>query len=122
MLYHTASQPLQFALMLLAGMLISAATLGFAALRRLMCAGVLLSLICDLFLGAVWAGIFCGALVIASRGSLRAFHILAACAGAALFHSALAVPAGQLLAKLHARLRRAGSRAMQLRLFRILLK
>lgn len=92
MLYHTAAQGSEFALMLLAGMLMSAAACAFSAVRRLTCAGRLLSLACDALMGAVWAALGCACLLVASRGSLRLFHLLAVASGAALFHAAAAVP------------------------------
>lgn len=100
MLYHTSAQAGEFAVMMLSGMLMAAASLPFAALRRLMCAGWLLSLVLDMIMGICWAAIGCGALLLASRGSLRFFHIPATAAGAVLFHAAAAAPVGRLCAYL----------------------
>ena len=106
MLFHTSAQAGEFALMMLAGLLMAAACLPFAALRRLMCAGRLLCLFLDMLMGACWAAIGCALLLPASRGCLRLFHLPAMAAGAALFHAAAAAPVGGLCA----RLRRVGTR------------
>lgn len=92
MLYETSSQALEAPVMMAAGMGMAAASLVFHMIRRLICAKLWLSLACDIMMGVVWSIIFCGALTAANRGSLRLYHILAAGAGAALFHGALGVP------------------------------
>lgn len=121
MLYHTLSQPLQLALMLAAGMLMYASSLAFAGLRRLMGAGPALSLVCDALMGMVWAAIFCGTLTCASGGSLRAFHIVSAAAGAALMRAAVALPAAALKSACRV-LTRALRRAGDTQLIRALLR
>ena len=92
MLYQTAFQPMEAPLMMLTGMVMAAAALLFHMLRHVICAGKLLSLISDIFLGTVWSAIFLTGLTIANRGSLRLYHILSAAAGAMLFHAAIGVP------------------------------
>ena len=92
MLYETAYQALEAPLMILSGMCMTAAAMLFRGLRRLICAGTWLSLICDAAMGLIWSIIFCTALTIASRGVLRLYHILCTAAGAALFRAAFGIP------------------------------
>jgi len=92
MLYSTSSQALQLPLMILTGMLIGGVSLVFRGIRRLICAGIWLSLICDILMGAVWAVIFCAGITVADSGRLRLFHVLAAAAGAAMFNAAFSAP------------------------------
>ena len=92
MLYYTASQPLEFIALMLAGMAVAAVSLLFSLARRLMCAGRWLSLASDMLMGVVWAVIVCFSLTITCRGRFRLYHLAAIAAGAALFHAAMAVP------------------------------
>lgn len=93
MLYTTAYQAYEVPVMLLAGMGMAAAGLIFRWIRHVICAGPLLSLICDMLMGCVWAAVFLAGLTAANRGSLRLYHILSAAAGAMLFQAAIGIPA-----------------------------
>ncbi len=93
MLYATASQALQVPLMILTGMLIGAVSLGFHAVRQLLCAGFWLSLICDIIMGLLWAVVFCAGVTIADSGRLRLFHVITAAVGTSIFYYAFSVPA-----------------------------
>lgn len=96
MLYKTAYQALEAPLMMLAGMAMAAAAMLFRLLRRAVCAGKWLSLICDMLLGAVWSALFLAGLTAANMGSLRLYHMLSAAAGAMLFRAAVCIPAREL--------------------------
>ena len=99
MLYTTAYQAYEVPVMLLAGMAMAAAGLFFRLVRHVICAGTALSLICDIMMGAIWAGIFLAGLTATNRGSLRLYHILSAAAGAMLFQAAIGIPAVKLCRK-----------------------
>ncbi|MBQ4090446.1 MAG: spore cortex biosynthesis protein YabQ [Clostridia bacterium] len=122
MLYETSSQALEAPLMVLAGMGMGGVSLLFQLVRHVLCAGVWLSLICDMLMGVIWSAIFCGALVIANRGNLRLYHILSACAGAALFQAALGVPVRTVCGKLCIKWKHMADKARQNRLIRALIK
>ena len=122
MLYETASQALEAPLMMLAGMVMAGASLFFHMIRHLICAGRWLSLVCDILMGVVWSVIFCGALIMANRGSLRLYHILSAGAGTALFHAALDVPVRSICGKACMRWRDICRRIRQSRAMQVLLK
>lgn len=96
MLYYTASQPLEFIALMLAGMAVAAVSLLFSMARRLMCAGRWLSLASDILMGVVWAIIVCFSLTLACRGRFRLYHLAAITAGAALFHAAMAAPLSRI--------------------------
>lgn len=96
MLYYTASQPLEFIALMLAGMAVAAVSLLFSMARRLMCAGRWLSLASDILMGVVWAIILCFSLTLACRGRFRLYHLAAIAAGAALFHAAMAAPLSRI--------------------------
>lgn len=101
MLYYTASQPLEFIALMLAGMAMAAVSLLFSLARRLICAGRWLSLASDMLMGVVWAVIVCLSLTLACRGRFRLYHLAAIMAGAALFHAAMAVPLSRICSCLH---------------------
>lgn len=96
MLYYTASQPLEFFALMLAGMALAAVSLIFSLTRRLICAGLWLSLVSDILMGVVWAVIVCFSLTLACRGRFRLYHLAAIAAGAALFHAAMAAPLSRI--------------------------
>ena len=75
--------------MLLAGAAVGLVTLAFSWLRRLMRAGFLISLACDVLMGLLWAILVCASLVVACRGRARAFHFLGMALGCALFLAAV---------------------------------
>ena len=81
-----------FVWMVAAGALIALWYGLLAALRRLLAAGLWLSLAADLAFGAGAAAIFCGALVAANYGRLRLYAVLAALLGFGLCASALFSP------------------------------
>ena len=100
MLYSTHSQALQLPLIMLTGMAMGAISLCFRGVRRLVCAGFWLSLLCDILMGTLWGAVFCVGVAIADNGKLRLFHIVSALCGAALFHAAFTVPAGKLFSRI----------------------
>ena len=122
MLYSTHSQALQLPLILLTGMLMGAVSLLFRGVRRLICAGFWLSLVCDILMGILWGGVFCAGVVIADNGRLRLFHIIAALCGAALFHVAFAIPAAGLTSHIALFLERACRYLSKNRLLRAIFK
>ena len=85
MLFATVGQASIFLWMLAAGMLIGAWYALLAGLRRLLCAGVWLGLMCDLAFGLGAALLFCLALYAANYGALRLYAALAALMGFGLF-------------------------------------
>ncbi|MGI6239860.1 MAG: spore cortex biosynthesis protein YabQ [Christensenellales bacterium] len=89
MLYDTLPQAIEFAAMLLAGAAMGAAALALSYVRRLMRAGLILSFVCDLFLGVLWAILACAALTIACRGRARVYHFAGMALGGALLYAAL---------------------------------
>lgn len=99
MLYITSSQIFEFPFMALAGMLMYLAAMLFGILRRLICAGMWLSTICDIFLGIVWAVILCIGVTAAAHGRIRAYHLLAAISGAAVIRLALHASAAELFSR-----------------------
>jgi len=101
MLYSTASQALEFPLLMLTGMLMAAVSLAFHTVRRLLCAGLCLSLICDIMMGILWALIYCAGIIAATGGQSRTYHILSAALGAGIFHGAMALPLRKSAALLH---------------------
>ncbi len=122
MLYATHSQALQLPLLLLTGMLMGAASLCFRGVRRLICAGFWLSLVCDILMGIVWGIIFCAGVVIADNGRLRLFHIVSALCGAALFHVSFAIPALGIAARAYRLFARIGRCIAKNRLLRAVFK
>lgn len=108
--------------MMLAGMVMAAAGLIFHMLRHVICAGRWLSLICDIFLGAVWSVIFLAGLVMANRGSLRLYHIFSAAAGAMLFHAAIGMPLRHIAARICRRARSLSKKLCQNRFIQALIR
>lgn len=96
MLFETIGQYRIFLWMLAAGMLIGAWYGLTAALRRLLRAGVLLGLLCDVGFGLGAAAIFCLALYTANYGTFRIYAALSAALGFAIFTLG-AFPAGKKL-------------------------
>lgn len=92
MLFATAGQGWVFLWMMAAGALIGAWYALLAALRRLLRAGLWLSLAADTAFGAGAAAIFCAALVAADYGRVRLYAVLAAALGFALFAGAAWAP------------------------------
>lgn len=117
MLYITSTHLLEFAFMLLTGMVLFGICLLFAALRRAMCAGIWLSLVCDILMGVIWAAIFSLAVTLASEGRIRLYHPLSAALGAAIAKGALCIPTG-CYAGIRKQLRRLG----ETRFIRMLIK
>ena len=85
MLFSTLGQQRVFLWMLVSGMLIGAWYGCLACLRRLLAAGVWLSLMCDLLFGLGAGAIFCAALVTANYGALRLYAVAAALMGFMVF-------------------------------------
>ena len=98
MLFATAGQGALFIWMMACGAVIGAWYVLAAGLRRFICAGFWLTLICDLVFGAGCAAIFIFFLVTGCYGRVRLFEIIAALLGALLFAFA-AAPALKWLEK-----------------------
>ena len=79
--------------MLAAGAVIGAWYACTAALRRLLCAGPLLSLLADLAFSVGAATVFCLALYLANYGSLRLYAVLASALGFTIFAVGIFPPA-----------------------------
>ena len=93
MLFSTVGQGWEFVWMIAAGAAIALWYALLAALRRLLVAGLWLSLAADLAFGEGAAAIFCAALVAANYGRLRLYAVLGALLGFMLCASALFAPA-----------------------------
>ena len=96
MLFSTIGQGWVFLWMTAAGAAIGAWYALTALARRLLGAGLWLSLAADAVFGLGAAALFCGALVIADYGRFRIYWLLATGVGFACF-AAAAFPAGQRL-------------------------
>ena len=88
----------------MAGALIGAWYGVTAALRRVMAAGLWLSLAADIAFGAGAAALFCGALVTANYGQVRLYAVLGALLGFALFTLGVARPARSVIGRCFDRL------------------
>ena len=106
MLFATVGQGWVFLWMAAAGALIAAWYGVLAGLRRLLAAGLWLSLAADVAFGAGAAGIFCAALVAANYGRVELYAVLAAALGFALFAGAAFDSARGAAAAIVRRLRR----------------
>ena len=96
MLFETLGQHRVFLWMMAAGMLIGAWYACAAGLRRLMRAGALLSLLCDILFGLGAGAIFCAALVTANYGALRLYTVMAAALGFMIFAMGVYPPGRRL--------------------------
>ena len=105
MLFRTVGQGWVFLWMLAAGMLIGAWYALLAGLRRLLVAGLWLSLAADVAFGAGAAAIFCAALVAANYGQVELYAIGGALLGFALFAAGVFPPARRALSALSGALR-----------------
>lgn len=85
MLFQTIGQHRIFLWMFASGVLIGAWYGCVGLVRRLICAGTWLGLLCDAIFGLGAGAIFCGALYVANYGALRLYAVLAALLGAAVF-------------------------------------
>ena len=92
MLFATVGQGRLFIWMMAAGAVIGLWYMLTALLRRILQAGLWLTLACDLLFGAGSAVIFLAALIAGSYGQLRFFEILAVLSGAILVPLALSPP------------------------------
>ena len=81
MLFATAGQGALMVWMMAAGAVMGLVYLLFAALRRLIQAGFVLTLISDLACGVICAAVFIAFLVRGNYGRVRMFEILAAALG-----------------------------------------
>lgn len=81
-----------FIWMMLAGMAAGALYMLLALVRRLICAGFYLTLLCDLAFGLGCAVIFIAALTAANYGQVRLFALLGMGLGLALFFLAFSAP------------------------------
>ena len=98
MLFSTIGQGWVFLWMTAAGVAIGAWYALLAGLRRLLDAGLWLSLAADITFGAGAAAIFCAALVAANYGRPRLFAVLATALGFALFAAGV-YPPGRRIAR-----------------------
>lgn len=97
MLFATVGQGALFIWMIVAGMAVGAWYGVTALLRRILQAGLFLTLACDLLFGAGSAAILLYFMVAGNYGQLRLFSILGAILGFSLFMFALATPMKRLL-------------------------
>lgn len=104
MLFATMGQGRLFIWMMAAGAVIGAWYVLTALLRRILQAGFLLTLACDLLFGAGAAIIFIAAHIIGNYGAVRPYTLLATICGAAAFLFACTPP----LKALQKRLQRVG--------------
>ena len=93
MLFATSGQARVFLWMMAAGAMIGAWYALTAAARRLLCAGVWLSLAADIAFGLGAAVLFCGMLYVANYGRFRLYEFAAASLGFALFAAGVFPPA-----------------------------
>ena len=75
--------------MLLTGIILWGVCAIFGIIRRLMCAGVWLSLGCDILMGMIWAAIFCLSVTIVAEGRIRLYHPVLITLGAAVLKAVL---------------------------------
>ena len=92
MLFSTVGQGWVFLWMVAAGALIGAWYGALAALRRLLSAGIWISLLADVAFGVGAAAIFCAALTAANGGEWRLYAALGAVLGFALFAAGVYPP------------------------------
>ena len=95
MLYITSSHLMEFPFMLITGMILFGICAFFAAARRLMCAGVWLSLGCDILMGIMLAAVFCISVTLAADGRIRLYHPLLTILGASITKAALCILSGK---------------------------
>ena len=122
MLFSTVGQGALFIWMMLCGVVIGAWYGVTALLRRVLQAGFLLSLACDLLFGLGGAAILLCFMVAGNYGQVRLFSILGAGLGFCLFMFALASPAKRLLARLESALRRFMTRVSKNRLINVIFR
>lgn len=100
MLFYTIGQGSVFLWMALAGMLIGLLYDGFRLLRCLFGAGAVGSLLLDIAWGVLSGGVLAAMLVIANRGEMRLYVLLAALGGFALYWAAASRPMMLLWARI----------------------
>lgn len=93
MLFSTIGQGSVFLWMLLAGMIIGLLYDFFRLLRCLLRAGAVLTLLLDVLWGACAGAVLAAMLVIANRGQMRLYVLLAVLSGAGLYWAAASRPA-----------------------------
>ncbi len=92
MLFSTIGQGWVFLWMAAAGAVIAAWYALLAGLRRLLAAGLWLSLAADIAFGIGAAAVFCAALTAANYGRVRLYAVLGAALGFALFAAGVYPP------------------------------
>ena len=122
MLFSTVGQGALFIWMMLCGVVIGAWYGVTALLRRVLQAGFLLSLACDLLFGLGGTAILLGFMIMGNYGQVRLFSILGAALGFGLFMFALANPAKRLLDALEGRFRQIMSWLTKKRLINIIFR
>lgn len=122
MLFFTIGQIHVFLWMIGAGLAVGALYTLCAALRRLLQAGFWLTLTIDALFGLGAAVILIAAALTASYGRLRAFELLGAFLGAALFLLGVRPPLERLFRKLSGIIRRVFRKIANFRLIKVIFK
>ena len=122
MLFATIGQWKVFVAMMVAGLLVGLVYDLLAALRRLLCAGPLLSLCADLAFGLAAALVLGGALTFANYGQARLFAFLGAGAGIALYALGPHRLGRGLLHGFVRKFRRIWRRIVKFRLFKVIFR
>lgn len=122
MLFATVGQGRLFIFMMACGAAIGAWYALTEALRRFLQAGTLLSLGCDLLFGLGGAALLIAFSLVADRGALRPFELIAAALGAALFRFAAMPPLFALGRLLQRSLRRSIAWLAEKSLIKIIFK
>lgn len=122
MLFSTIGQIHVFLYMLGAGLVIGAVYALLSGLRRLMEAGLWLSLAVDALFGLACACILIAAMLKASYGSVRLYELLGALSGALLFRAGVQPALEALLRKTIRALRRAMGKCAHFRPIKVIFR
>ena len=122
MLFSTVGQARLFVWMMAAGAAVGAWYVLTALLRRVLQAGLWLTLACDLLFGMGSAVILIAALVVGNYGQARPFEILGALCGALLFALGLAPPLNALKRRICRVLHKIMSAIARNRLIKVIFK
>lgn len=122
MLFSTIAQPQMFLWMTLSGMLAAAWYAVISAVRRLMRAGRLLSLLADSVFSLGLAAILIAFFLLGSYGQFRLYGLIGSACGFALFYFSLMQPLNAALGVLSKHLRSFAAKIAENRLFNIIFK
>lgn len=122
MLFYTIGQIHVFLWMVGAGLIIGALYTLCAFLRRLLCAGLWLSLLIDALFGLLAALILIAAALTADYGRIRLYELLGSVAGAALFEMGIRPPLETLASAAFRALKKAVKTIANIRPIKVIFK